>query len=832
MVVALDAADPGLVREFAAAGQMPTMARLLREAAAVETLAPMGVFVGANWPALFTATGPDRHHFLCWEEIRGGTYDHVETDPTWIRGTPLWRHLSNAGRRVAVVDVPHATAEPVNGAMLVEWGCHDRHFGPRSWPAELAEELAGRHGEHFGSMPFRRGQFAPCDYRHREGAERTADETAALFDDITRGVENKRRVSLDLLDRGGWDLFFTVSGESHCVGHQLWHLHEEEHPRHDAELAARIGGDPMRQVYRRLDRLVGDHLERLGPEDTAYVVMAHGMAAHHDGTHLLDQVLNRLEWGLDNPRGFGLGTRAAAEAARLVPPGLRTRAFGRAAPFLRRHVTSPGLDAIPAREARRWFLTPNNTVVGALRLNLAGREPAGRIQPGDRRAVLDWLSKRLGELVNLDTGGPVVRRCVVTDDVYRRSERDAFGDLYVEGERDAFGDLYVEWERDAPIERVWSPATGTVVVPYEHWRQGDHVREGLTLAVGPGIRPGKRRRVYPIPDLGATIAAASGVALPDADGRPIESILPAGAAPRRLERALGPRADRRVPGWAQRSASSAAPPPKRDEPAPAPSPLEGRLAALERHAQVGVMSAWLRNAEVPHDLLISVVLATRDRCDLLAGAIESVRAQTYARWELLVVDDASTDGTAELLARDEDPRLRRLASDGAGECAARNLGLDAAHGDVLVYLDDDNRFDPDWLKAVALTFGTLPDTDVAYGARVCDDFGRVHHGPSTARPWMQFAAWDADALEDFNIADTNVLAHRPSNERFDEELSFFGDWDLLLRLTQNRSRLPTEIPAIAAYYRTDVDGRMTTSVPREEIERAYRRILDKREVAR
>jgi hypothetical protein len=90
---------------------------------------------------------------------------------------------------------------------------------------------------------------------------------------------------------------------------------------------------------------------------------------------------------------------------------------------------------------------------------------------------------------------------------------------------------------------------------------------------------------------------------------------------------------------------------------------------------------------------------------------------------------------------------------------------------------------------------------------------------------MQFAAWDADAVEDFNIADTNVLAHRPSHERFDEELSFYGDWDLLLRLT--RERAPVEIPAIASYYRTDVDGRMTTTVPQEEIERAYRRVLGK-----
>ena len=65
MVVSLDAADAGLVRKFARAGEMPTFARLLREAAIVDTLAPMGVFVGANWPTIFTAVSPDRHRFIC-----------------------------------------------------------------------------------------------------------------------------------------------------------------------------------------------------------------------------------------------------------------------------------------------------------------------------------------------------------------------------------------------------------------------------------------------------------------------------------------------------------------------------------------------------------------------------------------------------------------------------------------------------------------------------------------------------------------------------------------------------------------------------------------------
>jgi predicted AlkP superfamily phosphohydrolase/phosphomutase len=100
VVVALDAADPGLVRELARAGEMPALAGFLKRAAMVRTRAPMGVFVSANWPTVFTARSPDRHGYLCWNEYVGGTYDYRETDPTMIRGTPFWETASEAGQLV------------------------------------------------------------------------------------------------------------------------------------------------------------------------------------------------------------------------------------------------------------------------------------------------------------------------------------------------------------------------------------------------------------------------------------------------------------------------------------------------------------------------------------------------------------------------------------------------------------------------------------------------------------------------------------------------------------------------------------------------------------
>ena len=242
---------------------------------------------------------------------------------------------------MAVFDVPHTVVEELNGVMVVEWGCHDRHFGTKSWPPELAVELTDRHGRHFGSMkPPDFDQFAPCDYAHRVGSRRTDEETILFFDAVHGGVELKRNASLELLDRGGWDFFLTVLGETHCVGHQFWHLHDPAHPGYDPALAQRFGGDPIRTVYSRIDAALGDHLARLGPEDTAYVLMPHGMTAHHDGAHLLDQVL--------------LPPRLLARRSQLLRPRHACSRRGRALdPASTARADAAGRGAAAARPRRR-----------------------------------------------------------------------------------------------------------------------------------------------------------------------------------------------------------------------------------------------------------------------------------------------------------------------------------------------------------------------------------------------------------------------------------------------------------------------------------------------
>jgi predicted AlkP superfamily phosphohydrolase/phosphomutase len=520
LVIALDACDPQTVRSMAAAGELPTLARLLEEGATATSRNPYGLFVGSLWSSFFTARSAARTGFHCWEEIDRLTYEQRLTTAMDVRGTPFWETLSDAGRRVAIIDVPHSRVNtPVNGSfngiVVCEYGCHDRHFGFHTWPPPLAKELEQRFGLHpiMTVDPYEVKEFAPDDYIHRAGPHRTPEENRALLAGMLDGIDRKTQLSTHLLAMGGWDLFLTVFGESHATGHQQWHLHDPSHPWHDPAVAAQLG-DPLATVYRSLDAAVAEHLAMTGDDTTVFVLLSHGMGPHYDGTHLLHEILRLLD-------GAEVGgtrlMRAAKRTWSLAPGPVRRLVLPGALALLRRRLARNPLppvrdDATPEeRAAQRFFLSPNNFVFGGVRINVVGREPQGKVRPGaEYDAVCAQLTEDLLALVNLETGGPVVREVARTDEHYEREPDDALPDLLI------------DWAHDAPVNTAWSPKTGVVHGPYTHWRTGDHRPDGLLLATGPGIPSGAVMPTVDMVDFGASLSARLGVDLgDDVDGRPV-----------------------------------------------------------------------------------------------------------------------------------------------------------------------------------------------------------------------------------------------------------------------------------------------------------------------
>lgn len=118
---------------------------------------------------------------------------------------------------------------------------------------------------------------------------------------------------------------------------------------------------------------------------------------------------------------------------------------------------------------------------------------------------------------------------------------------------------------------------------------------------------------------------------------------------------------------------------------------------------------------------VSIVIPTRNRLSLLSEAVESVRRQS-GDWELIVVVDASRDGTVEWLRKLPDPRVRMVELMTHNErSAARNRGLAEARAPYVLFLDDDDRLAPDALTMLATSLGEIPEAVAAVGAVVAFD---------------------------------------------------------------------------------------------------------------
>lgn len=115
--------------------------------------------------------------------------------------------------------------------------------------------------------------------------------------------------------------------------------------------------------------------------------------------------------------------------------------------------------------------------------------------------------------------------------------------------------------------------------------------------------------------------------------------------------------------------------------------------------------------------LVSILMATYNRAELLPRALESVLLQSWHNWELLIVDDGSTDGSAALLTEFTgiDGRIRVLRQENAGPALSRNLALRESCGDLVTVLDSDDAYDVDHLSLRVNFMRTHPEIDFLYG---------------------------------------------------------------------------------------------------------------------
>ncbi|BCX82133.1 hypothetical protein MIT9_P1718 [Methylomarinovum caldicuralii] len=217
---------------------------------------------------------------------------------------------------------------------------------------------------------------------------------------------------------------------------------------------------------------------------------------------------------------------------------------------------------------------------------------------------------------------------------------------------------------------------------------------------------------------------------------------------------------------------------------------------------------------------ISVIMPCHNAATYIAEAIGSVRNQTFRNWELIVVDDGSSDDSPEIVTRlaQEDGRIRLLRQENQGPYPARNLGLRHAQGEYVAFLDADDWWDPTFLEKMHRAVGET-GADLAY----CGWQNVVEDGenrpPYVPPDYLQEDLF-ARLLKSCPWPIHAALTHRKALEAvggFSTRCFSSMDYDLWLRSAAH-TRKWVRVPEVLAYYRWHDKGQISAVKWRQVLE--------------
>ena len=201
--------------------------------------------------------------------------------------------------------------------------------------------------------------------------------------------------------------------------------------------------------------------------------------------------------------------------------------------------------------------------------------------------------------------------------------------------------------------------------------------------------------------------------------------------------------------------------------------------------------------------LISIILCTYNRGHLIERAIRSVFRQTWKDWELIIVDDGSTDGSGALLSSfaRRTPGVRYFRQENRGPASARNVGLRRARGEYVAFLDSDDEYTPGHLARMARYLGDHRRLDAVYGILKPVGPRTRQYVPDVDHPGRRIHVSRCHATG-------TLLARRASLRLIGgfRLVPFSEDYDLIRRLGR-RCRI-ARVPFRTYRYHVDADHRL------------------------
>jgi glycosyltransferase involved in cell wall biosynthesis len=212
---------------------------------------------------------------------------------------------------------------------------------------------------------------------------------------------------------------------------------------------------------------------------------------------------------------------------------------------------------------------------------------------------------------------------------------------------------------------------------------------------------------------------------------------------------------------------------------------------------------------------VSIIIPTYNRILSLRKAVDSVFAQSYRKFELLVVDDGSEDGTADMLKKDY-PEIAYIRQENRGPAAARNTGVQNSKGELIAFLDSDDWFSENKLAIQVDAMQRNPSYTVSHTNEIWFRNGKIlnqklRHKKNSGNIFVQ-------SLELCAVSMSTVMLRRDIFDRyglFDEDLPCCEDYDFWLRISADEEFLLVDEPLtlkdggrddqVSAQYKTGMD---------------------------
>jgi predicted AlkP superfamily phosphohydrolase/phosphomutase len=484
--VCLNGGDARVASTLMAAGRLPVLASLRECGSAVRLDVAGDLMTESVWASLLTGRSHGEFGLIFpgFEPETMSLRFQREPEPAH---EPWWLHLPDRGRGVLVLDPPD--------------------FHPH--PASRADEVCGwnvlepPHDPYFTTDALRRAHAA------LERPATLRDPTRPLSRSEERAVSNafcasasfRGRTALALSE--GRTTVCVAFHEPHAVVHNFGHHVDKSH-------WARPGDPEPELVYRpyeAVDASLAPLVERFRDANVV-VVLALGIRPGNRAGHLLDGLLERA--GLLTFRDAGVGPRGPGgelgglteSLRRAAPAGLREQLAARLPVAVRRRLASRRFRDRHVWDRTKLFTLPAWTA-GQVRANLAGREAAGIVP----ESGLDGLLTRAAELIletrDADTGEPLARRVLRTQEAFPGARARQYPDLLV------------QWAGRRPARRAVHPTLGTwEAEPGTGHLFTEHSAEALVIAAGSGVRGTESEREADPLGLAPTLLTLAGVSVP------------------------------------------------------------------------------------------------------------------------------------------------------------------------------------------------------------------------------------------------------------------------------------------------------------------------------